>query len=71
MKTLSLVLAIGAVVSFTAAKLVSRWWNYQRGVDKGRAEGFQRGYREGHKDAEQFAAGLSEDVLEKLWNDSE
>ncbi len=69
MKTLSLILAVGAGVAFTTAKIVSHWWTFQRGFEQGKGEGFQLGYAEGHKDADRFWAGIDEQTMEKLRSD--
>jgi len=72
MKTLLtlLVCVIALLVGSLACLFFYAQQEYRKARECGKAEGFQLGYAEGHKDADQFSAGLSDEALEKLWSDS-
>lgn len=67
MKTLSLILAIGAVVEFLAVLFVSQRHGYQRGWKEGRGEGYEKGYTDGHHDADKWWVESDGDA-QKVWS---
>jgi hypothetical protein len=72
MKTLLTVFVcvIALLVGSLACLFFYAQQEYRKARECGKAEGFQLGYAEGHKDADQFWAGIDEQTMEKLRSDS-
>jgi hypothetical protein len=61
---------IGLLVGSLACLFFYAQQEYRKALEHGKAQGYQLGYVEGHKDADCFWAGIDKQTLEKLRSDS-
>jgi hypothetical protein len=71
MKTLvtALICVIGLLVGSLACLFFYAQQEYRKALEYGKAKGFQLGYAEGHRDADQFWTGVDPELKEKMWSD--